>query len=129
MKKLIFLLLLLTFISTTASSDQLAYLAKEQAQTAVKFLKKQKRVMLFCGCCDNDPKVFVNIKKVYMAPAGYEDYYEVFIEGNAGKKEKIKQAVDLAYVFINKRGTAVAVGVELGMECDPCVQDLKWSGK
>ena len=71
MKKLLLLLLLCTFISATASADQLAYLTKEQAETAVKFLKKQKRVMLFCGCCDNDPKVIVNVKKVYMAPAGY----------------------------------------------------------
>jgi len=128
-KSVLLLLFLFTLISVTASADQLAYLTKDQAEKAVKFLKKQKRVMLFCGCCDNDPKVFVNVKKVYMAPAGYEDYYEIFIEGNAGNKEKLKKAVDLAYVFINKKGTAAAVGLELGMECDPCVHDLKWGEK
>ncbi len=125
MRRILAAMTVFIILTGNAGADQLAYLTRSQAEKAVTFLKEQKTVLLFCGCCSNDRKVIVDVKDVYMAHAGYEDYYEVFIEGFNGENQ-IKQAIDLAYVFINKEGIASAVGVELDMECDPCVENMQW---
>jgi hypothetical protein len=125
------LFLISIFFATQAKADQLAWITKSQAKKAVKYLKKQKEVILFCGCCDNDTKDKVSISAVsYRHPTmGGEvqkDYYEVFITVyEDGQMKEI--SLDLAYVYVNKKQQAACLGLELGFECDPCSDPFAWS--
>ncbi|TAF64575.1 MAG: hypothetical protein EAZ55_10965 [Cytophagales bacterium] len=112
-----------------ALADQLAWITKAEADKAVAFLKSQKQIMLYCPCCDvNDAKRIVNVKKVYarnpsMGGTVYKEYWEVVVEGTyADDGSAINEGLDLAYVYV-KKGNAQAncLGVELGFECDPCI--------
>ncbi len=67
------------FFAFQASADQLAYLTKVQAEQAVTFLKKNRKVTFFCGCCDNDKPESLKITDVYFKHTGYEDDYELFV--------------------------------------------------
>ena len=51
MRKLMLILAAALCLSMTAVADQLEFVSEEDAQEAVKLLKKQKYVLLYCGCC------------------------------------------------------------------------------
>jgi len=126
MKKIVFLTLFLFFCLATSQADQLAYLTNEQAQTAVTFLKQQNEVLIWCGCCDNDPKLLVKVTNVRFKSVKYKQYYQITLKGVDKSGKKIKEELDLAYVFINKNGKAYCVGKELGFKCDPCTGVFEW---
>ena len=125
MKKVLFILLC-AFFSLTAHADQLAWISKQDADTAVKYLEKQKYVLLYCGCCDNDPKMYVKIKKVTCQSTGVSDYYEVIITGEDPNGNEVSEAVDLAYVHVQQGKKALCVGLALNMDCDPCDNNIAW---
>lgn len=126
MKKII-LLLLFTSLSRPTFSDQLAYISKEQAENTVAFLNDEQisTVILWCACCDNDSKVKVKIDKVYYKYTGYENYYQVYINGRTLDGRNIDEGVDLAYVHIKKGKKWYCLGKELGFKCDPCTKPFK----
>lgn len=113
--------------ATYCVGDQLAYITKEQAEKATEFLIKQKEVILYCGCCDHDRKVLIKITNVSFKHTGYQDFYEVTIEGIGPEGKAIKEEVDLAYIHFLKGYKAHCVGEELGFECDPCVEPFYWA--
>ena len=46
-------------------ADQLAALSREQAVKAANFLKTQKLLVLYCGCCSSDgEKQYVLVSKI-----------------------------------------------------------------
>ena len=47
MRKLVFMLIAVLCLSMTAMADQLEYVSEQDAQNAVKLLKKQKYVLLY----------------------------------------------------------------------------------
>ncbi len=105
------------FFAFQASADQLAYLTKVQAEQAVTFLKKNRKVTFFCGCCDNDKPESLKITDVYFKHTGYEDYYEVFVVVKT-KNGIETRAIDLAYVWLTKSKNTIAS--ELALPHDPC---------
>ena len=127
------ILLGLTFINNKLRADQLAWITEEQAQKAVEFLKTQKQAILYCACCDNDPKQRVKIKNITyrhpkMGGEVQKGYYQVFVTAKVdGKWQEI--ALDLAYIHIKKGKKAYCLGKELGFECDPCTEPFAWKKK
>lgn len=84
--KRILIALFCVLLSANAFADQLIWVSKQEAESAVKLLKKQKVVLLHCGCWP----------------------------------------IDLAYAHIKEGKIALCVGVVLDLECDPCVDYIKW---
>lgn len=125
MKKVL-IALFCVFLSASAFADQLAWISKLEAESAVKLLEKQKVVLLYCGCCDNDPMQYVKISKVSCQKNGF-GYYEVFVTGVDASGNRVSEAIDLAYAHIKKGDKALCVGLALGLECDPCVKNIKWN--
>jgi hypothetical protein len=79
-------------ISSAAFADQCAYVSQEVAQRAVEVLSVKKKVADFCEPCGNTvPNRVYKIKEVVAAPADYEDYWKVLING---------EEVDLAYLYV-----------------------------
>ena len=110
-----------------AFSDQLEWLSKEQAEETISYLEDNdiKQVILWCACCDNDPKTLVNITNVYYRPAESSGYYEVYIEGTS-INGKVSEPVDLAYVHVQKGKKWYSLGKELKFKCDPCTKSFKY---
>lgn len=125
MKKI--LLLFLVFSSSLTFADQLAYITKEQAEQTVAYLTDNKitEVVLWCACCDSNPKIQVNISNIYYKYTGYENYYQVYIVGTTPGGEAVNEGVDLAYVHIKKKNKWYCLGKKLKFECDPCTKPFK----
>lgn len=117
----IFILILLPFIS---KADQLAYINRKQAAKTVKYLKnnKVKEIVLFCGCCESDVKKKIHVINVFYRYTGYENYYEVVIDGYDEAGHGYSEAVDLAYVHIPVNNLWRCLGRMLRFECDPCTE-------
>lgn len=121
----LFIVLLLIF-SQNIFADQLAWITKKQAISAVDIINGQNELLLFCGCCDSDPKVYLQNIKCRMQYAGSNDYFEVLVTGHNKEGQQQEHAVDLAYVFVNVEGVAKCLGKELTLECDPCTGTFAW---
>jgi len=126
MKKLLLIFIISLSLTGTVSADQLAYITKEQAEKGAALLKAEKEVLLFCGCCNNDPKIYLKVTGIKVQHTGYQDYWEIIITGITRKGEKRIVEADLAYVHVNRDGKAICAGKILGFECDPCVTDMGW---
>jgi hypothetical protein len=111
-------------------ADQLIVLTKEQAEKAQKALRLQsgKEIILYCGCCDQDPKRLFLLINTEIVP--YEDnFYSIKFDAARVKNDSlIYDIVDLADVWIRKGNMAVCLGKELGFECDPCASSFAWKG-
>ena len=120
-------LLFLIFISTLTFADQLAYITKEQAKQTIAYFtdKNIKEVVLWCACCDNDPKTLLTVNRIYYKFTGYQSFYQIYIEGTTPEGQLIDEGVDLAYVHIKKNKKWRCLGKVLGFECDPCTKSFK----
>lgn len=127
MKKILLTLITAAAVTGTASADQLSYITKEQAEKGAAFIRSQREVLSFCGCCGNEPEVYIRIKSVTIQPAGYENYYQIIIKGETRDEQEVSIEADLAYIHVNRKGRAVAICRILGFECDPCTSDLRWN--
>lgn len=116
----------LLFSTLYVKADQLAYISLDQAEKAVKHLKKQKDAVLWCACCTNDSKTFITITGAYYKKVkDYADengnpYYGVFITGINKNGDIVETDVDLAYIHTKKKKKYRSVGELLGFDCDPC---------
>ena len=127
--KVIFALFLTLFMVNFSYSDQLAWITKDQAEQTVEYFRDNDitQVILWCACCDNDPKILVSVNRVFYKPAEGRGYYEVYIEGtNALLGQVINEPVDLAYVHIKRGGKWRCLGKELKFDCDPCTKSFKY---
>jgi len=129
MKKTVITFLISAALTGIVSADQLGYITKEQAEKAAALLKSEREIMLFCGCCDNDPKIYLKVADVKVKHTGYQEYYQVIVTGITRTGEKMTVETDLAYVHVNRNGMAVAAGTVLGFKCDPCVYEMNWKGE
>ena len=124
-KKLILVLILILSINDTFA-DQLSYITKSQADTAIRVLKNQSKVLLWCACCDNDPKVIMKVKDIQLNVVGQNnEYYQIVVIGRDNVGKEIKKEIDLAYTFILKNGQWYNLGQELKFKCDPCTRPFK----
>jgi len=120
MKRLVMFLLLLLFCNQ-AKADQLAYLSKSDAEKAAAYMRKQSKLYLYCGCCDDEERQKIRPEKVEVRYTGYEDFYEVVVTFT-GARSAIPElvAVDLAYTWVRKKFKYNTVGTMLGFTHDPC---------
>jgi hypothetical protein len=106
-------------------ADQLLLLSNDNAEKAAAFLNKQKQIILFCDCCDNLPPLKVNV-----AEAAVEKYKNlgtgIRLKGSDQFQHSINQFIDLAYVWVKQNGSALNLGLVMGMRCNPCANRLNW---
>ncbi len=121
MKKLVLSLALLACVGT-ASADQLAWIAKADADKAAELIERQKKVTLFCGCCDADVAREVTVEGVEVRATGYDESYEVVITFVDESGEVQSEALDLAYAWVEGKQGLSTIGEMLGMEHDPCTR-------
>ena len=128
MKKIFFIILFI-FSVNLSYSDQLAWITKDQAEKTVAYFEDNdiNQVVLWCACCDKDPKALVNITKIFYKQTEDPNYYEVYIEGTSPTLgQVISQPVDLAYVHVKRNSKWRSLGKELKFECDPCTKAFKF---
>lgn len=121
---------LILILALPSKADQLAWITEAQAQKATEFLKTQKKVILHCACCDNDPKQKVKIKNIVyrhpkMGGQVQKEYYQVFVTIKVDGQWK-EVGLDLAYVHIKKGKNTACLGKELKFDCDPCTEPFAW---
>lgn len=94
LKKFTVVLVLSLMMSLSALADQAAYVTKAQAEKAAAFLKDKKQIRHFCAPCDEKGDKTEDVAEVSAAPADYENYWEVKVNG---------EGVDLAYVYFKTK--------------------------
>lgn len=111
---------------TAVFADQLSYLTKPQADPAVILLKQQQKVILWCACCDNDPKIVVIVKDIKVKETEDQQFYQISITGvdNSGNEQNYD--LDLAYVFVKRNGKWHCAGNILDFKCNPCTKPFKY---
>ena len=128
-KKAMLLIVAWMCLLFAAKADQLAFVPEKDARAAVELLQTQPYVLLHCGCCDDDTLQYVKIRSVSCHPAGYKQYFQVFVEGVDANGNPVFEGIDLAYAYIRKGKTALCVGKALHLDCDPCLDGpLAWTG-
>lgn len=124
--KSFFTLFIAVTLSFGAKADQLEVLTLDQAISATEYLQTQEAVILFCACCDGDPMRVVMISEVYYQEWGADEngemLYTVYINGMDMEGNTIEEAIDLAYVHVVIDNIAYCLGLDLGFDCDPCVE-------
>ena len=123
--KPLFVFCLVLLFCVNSKADQLAYITETQAKEAVSFINNQKELILWCACCDNEPKKLVKVIKAAYQHTGYENYYEVVLNYSADGQVD-KESLDLAYVWFKKGSKAHNVGLELSFTCSPCSPGFDW---
>ena len=132
MKKIFLIAFFTIFSLQNCFADQLQMVTLQQATKAVALIKKQKTVVLFCGCCDNVPKEIIEVTGAYFKSANYKNeagvsqYYVILLGKNSQTNEAVKKEVDLAYVYIKNGASSITVGKFLNYKCDPCVESIDW---
>jgi hypothetical protein len=125
MKKII-LFLSIIISSHQLFADQLAYLSKQEAEKAVAYLLKHKKVINFCGCCNEAIPLKVKVINAEARYTNYENYYEVYITYKDKNNQSKSIPVDLAYLWTKYKGNVVTIGEVLHLEHDPCVDTINW---
>ena len=127
MRKFLIVIVLLLAVKFVYA-DQLAWITKEQAQKTVAYFNEREvsQVILWCACCDNDPKMLINVEGVTYKPASDANYFEVYITGTTFDGKRFDQPVDLAYVHVLRGSKWRCLGKELKFECDPCTKAFKF---
>lgn len=88
------MVLALFLAPSAARADQAAYITEKQARKAALFLEKKGAVKHFCAPCGDRQSRFEKIEKIEAVPTGYENYWEVKING---------RGIDLAYIYYEKK--------------------------
>lgn len=110
LKKFIIILVLAAMLPLIAFADQAAYITQSEAQKAAALLKTQKQIKHYCAPCGDKTVKTEDVDKVEAAPAGYQSYWEVKING---------VGIDLAYVYFQtKDGKWKNVAKELDIEVE-----------
>jgi hypothetical protein len=92
--KLTLFAIILAIFTTTALADQAAYITRAQAEKAAAFLKNKKQIRHYCAPCDDKGDRVEEIEMVEAAPAGYQQFWEVKVNG---------EGIDLAYVYFQTK--------------------------
>ena len=115
----------LALTSATAKADQLALITLDQAEKAADYIGRQRELVLWCACCENETKEQVSITSVYYRSAG-GDLYETVLKYKDSEGNLHERAIDLAYAHVFINGQAHCLGQILEMACDPCTAPFEW---
>lgn len=106
--KAVLLSISLAIFAIAAYADQAAYITKAQAEKAAAFLRDKKQIRHYCAPCDDKGDRVEDIQSVEVAPAGYQQFWEVKVNG---------EGVDLAYVYFQtEKGKWKNLAKELGIK-------------
>jgi hypothetical protein len=119
MKKSIFVFAFLLLCFNKSKADQLLYLSRAQADSTIKLLEKQEKIIVWCACCQNDPKTILSFCTIKLGNRG-NGYYGVVITGIDPTGKSVERELDLAYTHIKIKGKWNSVGSYLKYNCDPC---------
>ena len=92
--KAVLLSVVLAVLAVAAYADQAAYITQAQAVKAAAFLKDKKQIRHYCAPCDDKGDRVEDIETVEAAPAGYQQFWEVKVNG---------EGIDLAYVYFQTK--------------------------
>ncbi len=124
MKRTLLLLgFLLTFLVSYAADQQLRELSLEDAKRAAALIRKQRKLYLYCGCCEGEKarKVRADKVEIYESDTGKEGLYNIritFYYPRSGMPTT--EIVDLAYLWGRKKGVYFTIASVLGMPHDAC---------
>lgn len=108
MRKKAILIGVILALFTAAYADQAAYISRAEAEKAAAFLKDKKEIRHYCAPCDDKGDRVEEITNVEAAPAGYQQYWEVKVNG---------EGIDLAYVYFQtKKGKWKNLAKELDIK-------------
>lgn len=110
--KAVLVSIVLMVFAVAAYADQAAYITRAQAEKAAAFLKDKKQIRHYCNPCDDKGDRVEDIETVEAAPAGYQQYWEVKVNG---------EGIDLAYVYFQ---TEDGKWKNLAKELDIKVKDV-----
>lgn len=119
MKKGLFTLFATCFLFHAGFADQLAWLSKADAQRGAEFIESAKKVIFFCGCCDNSVAEKIKVMGTEVKFTGTEGFYEINVFYDYHGETKTV-AVDLANVWVKGKDGLQTVGKALGLQHDPC---------
>lgn len=116
------IIVLLSFVAIFSSifADQLAYISQKDANRAVEFIRTQKSIILFCGCCDNDVPILIKPINVYTKFTNFENYFEVVVEYKNKEGNISTIELDLAYTWYKKKKKVKTIGQKLNLKHDFC---------
>lgn len=92
--KAVFVSVVLAIFAVAVYADQAAYITQAQAQKAAAFLKDKKQIRHYCAPCDDKGDRVEDVETVEAAPAGYQQFWEVKVNG---------KGIDLAYVYFQTK--------------------------
>ena len=92
--KAVLVSLVIAIFTAAAYADQAAYITQAQAEKAAAFLTGKMQIRHYCAPCDDKGDRVEDIKDVTAAPAGYQEYWEVKVNG---------EGIDLAYVYFQTK--------------------------
>ncbi len=110
--KAVLLLTILAISVLAVYADQAAYITQAQAEKAAAFLTGKMQIRHYCAPCDDKGDRVEDIKTVVAAPAGYQEFWEVKVNG---------EGIDLAYVYFQ---TEEGKWKNLAKELDIKVKDV-----
>ena len=118
--KNIYILIFALFFSLNSKADQLMCLSESIAKKSSQIINQQEFIILFCGCCDEDPQVVKVINTKIIKDCNFEVVvtYQT-LEGLTSSK-----SVDLAYVWMedpNDSNKGVTIGQVLNLDHNPCI--------
>ena len=120
--------LFIVLASSVAQADQCAYVSKEYAQKAMNLLNdsidSETKVVSWCEPCgeskaDAKKKTPEAIKSVTVTHTGYEDFYEIHING---------KSVDMAYTYVAGINLAKYINTQAGMASEKAGQACDLQG-
>lgn len=110
MKKFIALLFCGLMFLNPLHADQLAWLKQQDAERAASLLRGESELVLFCGCCDSDVPVYLQLFDAQVRHTGTENYWEVQISAVDYLDQSRVETIDLAYAWIRRDNQALNLG-------------------
>jgi hypothetical protein len=126
---LLVLFIILGSLSRAFAADQLKYLSKDDAIKAARLIKKQRKLYLFCGCCQGEKARKVRPENVEVYESEKSGLYEVRLTYTYAREgTPVTEVLDLAYTWGKRKGKYFTVASALGMQHDPCAATVrrKW---
>ena len=121
MKKSIFVFAFLLLFFNKSNADKLLYLSRAQADSTIKLLEKQEKIILWCACYQNDPKTILSFCTIKLGNRG-NGFFGVVLTGIDPTGKSVERELDLAYTHIKIKGKWFSVGSYLKHDCDPCTK-------
>jgi hypothetical protein len=100
------IILSLSVLYAPSFADQYEWITLADAKKAETILKEQGQMLNYCEPCEDTISSIIKVNQIVVLPI-QDGYYTIKVNGNA---------IDLAYIFINKNGTFKNLATYMGLE-------------